>query len=280
MWAWCKLPSFLFHLSPLVQGMARLSATERLFAGPTADMEYSLPPNSAFAGSNHLSPTDSTQQSSFSFLEVCKTRHLSSALFHLSKVHTSRQGEFRPSRAARSLQQQPQLHPNGVCGEWSPEWLYSEWRDGRRDFQGRSQRETSDVWGICTAAKMTAMICRQPYTSSQDLASQASCDRVYNVPWTHPIRGGGFPSDSLLFQINTALCIVSQLTQPALEQGLTLSYSEQIRTIFCAVGQIEISPRDGGFFLWEWKLITLGLACTNRKISFFEKQRKWRQAKE
>lgn len=57
---------------------------------------------------------------------------------------------------------------------------------------------------------------------------------------------GALPSDSSLCQINTALCVVPQLMQPALEQGL--SYSEQIRTVFCAVGQIQASPRDGGFF--------------------------------
>lgn len=132
--------------------------------------------------------TDASQQSPFSFLEVCKTS-LASTLFHLSKVHTGHQGELRLSRAGRSPQQQPQVRPNGAGGERSPERLCSEWSDGRRDFQGRSQRETSDVSGICTAAKMTAMICWQPYTSSQDLASQESCGRVYSAPWTHPIWG-------------------------------------------------------------------------------------------
>lgn len=64
----------------------------------------------------------------------------------------------------------------------------------------------------------------------------------------HPVAGSivcpghvpfvTFPSVSLLFQINTVLCLVSQLMQPALKQRLTLGYSEQIITFPCAVRQM------------------------------------------
>ena len=60
---------------------------------------------------------------------------------------------------------------------------------------------------------------------------------------------GTFPSVTLLFQVNTAVCLVSQLMKPALKQGLTLHYSEQIRTFPCAVRQMPYFTQRQNFLL-------------------------------
>lgn len=73
------------------------------------------------------------------------------------------------------------MHPNCVCGERSGD------DDDKRGFQGRSQRKRSDVCGICSTAKMPAMISWQPNTSSQDLASQASHSGSVVCPGHFPI---------------------------------------------------------------------------------------------
>lgn len=75
---------------------------------------------------------------------------------------------------------------------------------------------------------------------------------------------GTFLSVSLLFQINTVLCLVFQLMQPALEQGLTLGYSEQIITFPCVLDRCHTSPRDRVFFLG---------AKTYRPVSHLHKQK-------
>lgn len=147
---------------------------------PQQMWECSLPPNSAFAENNHPPPTDSMQHGLFSFLTACKPKHPFLQPFPLTRdVHAGPQGDFAASRTARSPRPQPQMHPKCVCGERSRD-------DDRRGFQGRSQRKRSDVCGICSAAKMPAMICWQLNTSSQDLASQASHSGAVVCPGHFP----------------------------------------------------------------------------------------------
>ena len=62
MWPWwCKLPSFLFHFSPLISGMIGLAAIGGLFAGPTTDVEMFFF-SKLCLHREHLCPADSMQQ--------------------------------------------------------------------------------------------------------------------------------------------------------------------------------------------------------------------------
>lgn len=95
---------------------------------------------------------------------------------------------------------------------------------------------------------------------------------------------GTFLSVSLLFQINTVLCLVFQLMQPALEQGLTLGYSEQIITFPCMLDRCHTSPRDRVVFFSGSKNLSpyVSLAQTENFASLKSggnEGRKGRQAK-
>lgn len=91
------------------------------------------------------------------------------------------------------------------------------------------------------------------------------CKPTGSIACPGHISFGTLPSFSLLFQINTVLCLVSQFRQPAVQQGLTLGYSGQIIAFPCTVRQMP-------YFTQRWRVFNVGVK-TSHPGSYLQKRK-------
>lgn len=208
----------------------------------------SLPPNSVFAGSDHPSPTDSMQRSLFSFLTVCKTRHLSPILFHLSRKSTQvfKVGLLPPEQQGHRKDDHKCIQIVSVENDLQSDYTHSGMMKGGTSRAGAKGKYQMSVVFVPLPRW------QQWFVGSHTLQARTLQARHLvggSIVCPGHVPFGTLPSVSLLFQINTVLCLVSQLMQPTLKQGLTLGYSEQIITFPCAVRQMPYFTQRWRFFL-------------------------------